>query len=513
MAVKAFIVGVSEYYLKGAANLPFCKNDIDEIEKALNLGMNIESKDINTIGKSGVVTITEFIDDLLKVSQDIFEEDTFLFYFSGHGTTIENKHYLVFSDKILSTNEIIGYFEKMKCKSKVIFLDACQSGNFSVSGSSKFNVEQTINDFVSKGYAVLSSSNAQQYSYGHPTKPISTFTYFLCSVLYEKSIIRQGKKSLYDIQKLVKLYLEIWNLKNPDRKQEPIFRANMGGTIYFKVNDYTPYCPNKIYEETDKYIIYKVNPVHSIVKRYSVNVILKQPFSIREIAEISLEIKEKIKNVEVYQNEKAENYFAGRDANIIWIFFGMDEDDMINTRFICRTTWVDDNQDKNYWYKVNNKTNFIINGIHYEIFSYYETLRRFEQEHTQTADVIISQIKKIASELITDAEIFISEYNEYRNGECSEEEFVVRTKDLRERITKCYLESTDIDFPPKELHEWNNACMGLFGSINDLTVFYNEHSMKQRDEKNRRDCIDMTIKRYYEDLEKVKSLESKVAMQ
>ena len=47
----------------------------------------------------------------------------------------------------------------------------------------------------------------------------------------------------------------------------------------------------------------------------------------------------------------------------------------------------------------------------------------------------------------------------------------------------------------------------------NTTVFYNEHSMKQRDEKNRRDCIDMTIKRYYEDLEKVKSLESKVAMQ
>ena len=54
MAVKAFIVGVSEYYLEGVTNLLFCKNDINEIEKALNLGMNIESKDINTIGKSGL---------------------------------------------------------------------------------------------------------------------------------------------------------------------------------------------------------------------------------------------------------------------------------------------------------------------------------------------------------------------------------------------------------------------------------------------------------------------------
>lgn len=510
MAVKALVVGVSKYFEERVSDLYFCKNDIIAIERALSLGLNIESENIYTVGKTGIVTCNDFVTSLLQVSQNLQEEDTIIFYFSGHGTTIYDKHYLVFSDDIFLTHEIIKYFENMKCKSKIIFLDACLSGNFSVSGSSKFNIQQTITEFASKGYAVMSSSNAQQYSYGHPQNDMSVFTYFLCNAFYDKVIVKQGKKSLYDIQKLVKLYLEIWNLKNPERKQEPIFRANMGGTVYFQVSEYKPYKVNRIYDETDKYIIYNVKPVHSKVKRYSVNVILKEPFSIEEIGRISLEIKDKIKNVEVYQSLKSEKSFKGVDASIIWIYFGRDEYDMFNKTFICKTTWIDDNQDKEWWYKVNNKNTFIINNIHYEIFQYYDSLKKLEKENMGGKESIIAQIKVFLKELVTDAEEFISIYNQYRNGEYNEEKFVYKTKDLRKRIAEYYLASTNVGFPPKELYGWNNACMGLFGTIYDLTLFYNQHGMKQRDEKNRRLCTDLAIKRYYEDLEKVKTIEDEV---
>ncbi len=510
MAVKALVVGVSKYFEEKVSDLYFCKNDIIAIERALSLGMNIEGENIYTVGKTGVVTCDDFVTSLLKVSQGLEEEDTIIFYFSGHGATIADKHYLVFSDNVFLTNEIINYFEKMKCKSKIIFLDACLSGNFSVSGSSKFNIQQTITEFASKGYAVMASSNAQQYSYGHPQNDMSVFTYFLCNAFYDKLTVKQGKKSLYDIQKLVKLYLEIWNLKNPERKQEPIFRANMGGTVYFQVSEYKPYAINRIYDETDEYIIYNVNPVHSTVKRYSVNVILKEPFSIEEIGRISLEIKDKIKGVEVYKSLKSEEKFKGVDASIIWIFFGRDEYDMINNTFICKTTWVDDKQDREWWYRANNKNTFIINNIHYEIFTYYDSLKKFEKENMAVREIIIAQIKEILEVLVSDVEEFIGIYNEYRNGEYDEEIFVYKTSDLRKRIAKYYLLSTDLDFPPKELYEWNNACIGLFGTIHDFTLFYNEHGMKERDEKNRRLCTDLAIERYYEDLEKVKIIEDKL---
>ena len=89
------------------------------------------------------------------------------------------------------------------------------SGSFSINRSATFSVHQTVDEFTGRGYAVFASSKSNQYSFGHPDKPISLFTSFLCDALQDKHIIRNGKKSLYDIVRLVSLYLEIWNKKKP----------------------------------------------------------------------------------------------------------------------------------------------------------------------------------------------------------------------------------------------------------------------------------------------------------
>ena len=46
-----------------------------------------------------------------------------------------------------------------------------------------------IADFHGKGYAVFSSSNAEQVSYGHLDKPISIFTDFLCEAFENKLLV------------------------------------------------------------------------------------------------------------------------------------------------------------------------------------------------------------------------------------------------------------------------------------------------------------------------------------
>ena len=50
----------------------------------------------------------------------------------------------------------------------------------------------------------------------------------------------------------------------------------------------------------------------------------------------------------MYQNEIAEARYKGRVANIVWYYFGYDENDMVDCNFICHSTWVDDAQDKEY---------------------------------------------------------------------------------------------------------------------------------------------------------------------
>ena len=100
---KALIVGVSYYYLPGASDLPFCKNDINAISNAFAEGLSVSLLDITLLGEAGIVTASQFINALCMLSSDCDENDTLILYFSGHGTTSKDQHYLVFSDKCIST--------------------------------------------------------------------------------------------------------------------------------------------------------------------------------------------------------------------------------------------------------------------------------------------------------------------------------------------------------------------------------------------------------------------------
>lgn len=309
--VKAFVVGVSNYtFNNGNNDLPFCKNDIKAVNNALVEGLNVESENILILGTLGKVTKSSFEYNFEEFCKGLKEDDTLIFYFSGHGLNIEDKHYLVLSDIIIETSKIINILENVKCKNKIIFLDCCYSGNFNINHNLDFDVRKTVSEFEGKGYAILASSNSKQVSYSHPEfcenpeTSISLFTYFLCEAIKDKYLIKEGKITLKSIVDRVFFSLDIWNRNNDDIIQNPIFRSNIGGTIFFEVEEFEPFISENIYEETDKYIIYKVEPVHTgTEKRYCIRVILKGMNSFEKIGEIASEIKEKVKSAEIYSNE------------------------------------------------------------------------------------------------------------------------------------------------------------------------------------------------------------------
>ena len=72
------------------------------------------------------------------------------------------------------------------------------SVNFEVNKTLTFSDTISLEDFIGKGYAV----NIIQDSFTHHSMP-SLFTSFLCEVLEDNHIIREEKKSLNDIQKLL----------------------------------------------------------------------------------------------------------------------------------------------------------------------------------------------------------------------------------------------------------------------------------------------------------------------
>lgn len=141
-----------------------------------------------------------------------------------------------------------------------------------------------------------------------------------------------------------------------------------------------------------------------------------------QIADIALEIQRKVLYYEIYQNEISEARHKNKAANMIWCHFGYDEDDMISGNLFCRTTWVDDLQDKNWWYRTSKNTIFA-NGVHIDVNGSYDMIKSLKDNNVNK-DRLISQTREYTNKLISTAEQYIMVFREYLNNTITEEQLI-----------------------------------------------------------------------------------------
>lgn len=503
----ALLVGVVHYPINGYKSLPLCACDINAIQNAMVNGLNVGDSDIVISGTNGVVTAKDLITDLTRIANSVAQEDCFIFYFTGHG----KRNAIALSDTNIDLNSLIKVIDGVPAKSKVIMLDCCQAGDFSVGESPVLDFTNTVDAFAGKGYAVLASCGINEFSGFNKQRRLSLYTSFLVDAISCRALIREGKKSLEMISEAVYQYAKAWERREGKLTQNPIFRSNIGGTIYFRVEDYTAYKANKVYEETDRYIIHSVQPLHTgHAKRLSAKIILRYECSLTEIASIADEIRQKILFAEVYKNEIAEQRYAGKPSNIIWCYFAYSEDDVSDGNFYCQTTWVDDKQDKNWWYKLT-ATSQVINGIHLNINRSYNVIKNMLHEEEIDVHDLVKKTRELTAQIVSAGEKYISHYREYRNNVISETELVDSVEELNETISALYFQQSDLPYAPKELREWSNAHTSIAGSIHDFSLFYNKRYMEKWKPENRIYLMDAAIKRYESDLEALRVAEKQIS--
>ncbi|OMF96836.1 caspase family protein [Paenibacillus sp. FSL R7-0337] len=510
--IKAFVVGVSDYTEINANNLPFCLLDMNNFSQAIKVGLHVQERDIIHLGKSfnGVVSVERFWEELKHFIAELEEQATIIFYFSGHGTST-NPHYLVLSDGFVKTQELIEVISKSRARNKVLFLDCCYSGNFSIEKSLKIDIEDSIDTFNGTGYAVLTSSNAQEPSYGDDIG--SVFTNILCTAITNKFLSREGMLSLQDLQTWVKRALEIQTENNPNFPQHAIFRANMGGTIFFKTSDYTPYAREHYYLENNNFIIHSVDPLHNgSVKRYAAKVILKSMLKDEDIAKVTLEISRLLKHADIYKSEQQKYTYKNQKTNIVWVYVGFSEEDITNSNYYGIATWVDEKQNKDWWYRLSDKQQKIINNVHFKKNSLYTMLKKFMNENTISDIEAIEQLRQVRVQMLNTAESIIFAFNELNNHTISEDELFHIVTPLCPGLDKLFITLTDISLSSTNIKEYREAHISLLSTIHDFSLFYNEKYKDQRDSTNRKTVMKMTISRYYSDLRSLEKIEESLGL-
>ena len=502
------LIGVGDYTKMNTGNLPTYKMDLALLGTALSFKLKVPKENMRLMlgdDNNGYVSATDLARAISGYKILLGKEDTFIFYFSGHGSGKS----LIFSDGQVELQSLIDFVEKLPAKNKIIILDCCYSGDFTTAGAREMKLEESIADFAGHGIAIMASSAANEKSRLGPDGNVSLYTSLLSTSIIENKKIYKGMLSLTDINDEVQKMMKGWNKKNPDKVQHPIFRSSMGGTIYFPVEEYRPYQQKQFYRKTKSYTIVSVKPLSSgSYKRLGAFVVPKSEVEIEEMARITKEVAKMIRYKRIYSSKASENHFGWSPARAIWCHFGKDETDIINHNHFAYTIWAADDEMRKLYFG-ERKNSQVYKGIYIWENDSYEMIKKI-QVPTVTRSEFIEMNKKLLVSIVSLAEKFIVDMQEVANQIISIEEMQSKYGDWIKEVKIQYLELTDLDVAPIDLHDWSAEIESLAGRISDMSLLLKNDKGNGVIGERELWLINHAIDRYNESLEKLKKIEENI---
>ncbi|MBD2594867.1 SUMF1/EgtB/PvdO family nonheme iron enzyme [Nostoc spongiaeforme FACHB-130] len=190
MAKVALLIGISEYE-PGLTPLPNAVNDVEAMRRVL---VNPEMGDF---APENVTVLRnpqrqEMEDAIYNLYAHRDNDDLLLFYFSGHGVTVESGDFYFSTsitrknqNKLIPTTALAGtnvhsWMNQSKSKRQVVILDCCFSGAFAKGLTAKdidnIDLEQKLGG---EGRAILTASSSTQYAFESDGLNLSIYTHYL----------------------------------------------------------------------------------------------------------------------------------------------------------------------------------------------------------------------------------------------------------------------------------------------------------------------------------------------
>lgn len=504
--VFALIISIGDYKKMGIANLPTYRMDFNMIGTALESGLKVPADNIRIVaGKDrfGYVTMVDLAHAIADFKSKLGTEDVFIFYFSGHG----GEKNIIFSDGMIELQSIIDYIGELRARSKLAIFDCCYSGDFKGSGARNMNFEESMAEFAGKGIAVFASSSADEVSRPGANGNCSMFTGALSSAINLNGKIHEGEISLDDIHEETMQLVNVWNRQNPGKQQKPVFRSSIGGTIYFRVKEYHPYQQKNVQYDEAGYRLVSVKPLSAgMKKRLAAFIVTENSVEEEDLPAITKEVAEKIKYAEVYSGKSEEQRFAGFPAKAIWCYFGHDDSDILNSLHYAYTIWVADDENRRIFFR-EDKNTCVIDRICVSRNASYWMIKNGQKPAKSRTEFIEGNQKMLAL-IVSLAERFVYDLQEVHNGTFSISQMKEKYDDRIRQIRRYYIQLSDEDAAPDELHDWSEEIINLAGCVVDMVTLLENQCGKEKIGDNEAWLIKHAIKRYHECMERLKAIES-----
>ncbi|MBD2438207.1 caspase, EACC1-associated type [Nostoc sp. FACHB-110] len=263
MAKVALLIGISKYE-PGLAPLPNAVNDVEAMQRVLvNPEMGDFAPENVTVLKNP--QRQEMEDAIYNLYAHRDKDDLLLFYFSGHGVTVESGDFYFSTsitrksqNKLVPTTAVAGtsvhsWMNQSKSKRQVVILDCCFSGAFAkgltAKDSGNIDLEQKLGG---EGRAILTASSSTQYAFESDGLDLSIYTHYLVKGIekgtadldgdgfiavdelhkYTKSKVQEAAPAMTPEFYPVKEGYRIFLAKSPKDDPKLKYRKEVEGRIY-----------------------------------------------------------------------------------------------------------------------------------------------------------------------------------------------------------------------------------------------------------------------------------------
>jgi len=246
----ALLIGIDDY--ERATPLRFARADVRALAHSLEETCGFASGRIQLLD-DGIrsredVTHTGIIGALENLAGQVHEEDTFLFYFAGHGITRDRESYLLAVNTDVSSTRRVQMTSVpiavlrdaiggIPAREKILILDACRNdpapGRSDApnhldrkmwDGFRDILVSSAVRPRVEPTAAVLFACDVGQRSWEWPEKGHSVFNHFLVES-FGAAAEPGGEIEFTGVASYVQRQMENWTRQNLERPQRPIYES------------------------------------------------------------------------------------------------------------------------------------------------------------------------------------------------------------------------------------------------------------------------------------------------
>lgn len=250
---------------------------------------------------------------------------------------------------------------------------------------------------------------------------------------------------------------------------------------------------------TKSYTIWKHDDIsHGLAKRYSAIIMLNENMNKEQIRKLTEDITEEIKLSTYYRSKIVKDSFGDKPADVVWLYFARDIQDVNMFNWICRTQWISPKLDE-LGRPMNLGGDEIYRGIELKWNDRYVSSKQFYEKNSGTKEEILNAIDDILPIMIKYAEKMEHIFAKYSRDRGFYDEICMYSENSKSHVTDLYLKYNNLPIPPVELEEYTRACDQLMATIDNMFLFYSKTGLDTWKEGNRSWLLNNALKTFKKD--------------